>query len=231
MSQILPKHPLDPAQRDALKAELLQRHAALYPKRRWTAPPLPRLLIAAAVVLALGASFAAPAEFPIEVGRRITLTCGEGCALPEGGALQQSLLPLLQQLGQTREIQVRAIRSSAGLVLRLDLWGARLAPDAAERLRQGIPSLKNASIAQEPLTGRARTRLGFLLARWLLGLSDDPLTVAAAKLALQAELAQQGEHGEVDLQFERGEDGRRKVRVEIKAQNVERIGDTSDAGP
>jgi hypothetical protein len=227
MTQPPPRFPPDPDRRDALRAQLLARHQQRYPApaaraHRW----VPRLVTASVLVLVLSFSFAAPAEHEVEVGRRITLTLSGDGPPPD----PRLLLPLITQLGATREIQVRLERRSEGpATLRLDLWGGHLAADAAERLRAGVPGLENASITDEPLRGHARTRLGLLLGQRLLGLSDDPASIAAAKAALQAELAERGEQGQVDIQLEKGEDGERKVKVTVERTRTE-LREESDAG-
>ena len=57
-----------------------------------------------------------------------------------------------------------------------------------------------------------------LIARTLLGPSDDSVAIAAARIALQAELSARGEDGKVDVEVDRSEDGRRRVRVQVEAQ-------------
>jgi hypothetical protein len=224
MSQPTPRFPVDPAQREALKAALLARHAQAYPARTARAHPwLPRLMMAAALAALLLVSFAAPAEHEVEVGRRLTLSM-KG----DGGPPEPSLLgPLLEQLvrppgGQeqprrTRQIQVQLRRGPEGLALQVELWGAQLVPDAAERLRAGIPALKDATITDEPLRGRARTRLGLLPFHWLLKVGDDPAEIAAATARLQAELAARGEDAKVDIKVLKGTGGQRKLQVEVEA--------------
>jgi hypothetical protein len=206
-----PRFPPDPARREALRAQLLSRQQRLYPARAARPPRwLPRLATTAVLVLALSFSFAAPAVHEVEVGRRVTLTAaGEGSA-PD----PKVLVPLLTELGGTRELQVRLQRRpGGGVTLQVDLWGAHLAADAPERLRQALPALRDAAITDEPLRGHARTRLGLLLGQRLLGLADDPASIAAARAALQAEL---GAQGTVDLQVETGGDGRRKVKFTVE---------------
>lgn len=228
MSQPTPKFPVDPAQREVLKAALLARHAQRYPVRTARAHPwLPRLLMAGALCALLAVSFAAPAEHEVEVGRRLTLVLkGES-----GPPSPQLFRPLLEQIieppatgeqpHRSRELQVRLERKADGLTLQVELWGARLVPGAAERLRAGLPALKDAAITDEPLRGRVRTRLGLDLGRRLLGLTDDPEQIAAARARLQADLAARGQEGEVDIKVETGADGQRKVRVQVEAKTTE----------
>ncbi len=223
MSQTTPRFPVDPAQREALKAALLARHAQRYPARTARAHPwLPRLAMAAALGALLLGSFAAPAEHEVELGRRITLFMKGEVPPPEPKLFR----PLLQQLANQRgaapvEVQVKAQRTPARLSLQVELWGAALAPDAAGRLRAGIPGLEDATITDQPLRGRARTRLLPMLGRRLLGLTDDPAELAAARAELQADLAARGQQGDVDIRVERGEDGRKRVEVEVKSTKTE----------
>ena len=224
MSQPTPRFPVDPAQREGLKAALLARHAKLYAEQQAGQRPqrahpwLPRLAMAGALAALLLVSFAAPAERELEVGRRITLVlAGEDAPPPD----PKLLVPLLEQLGKTRQIQVQLKKLPAGLTLQVELWGAQLAPDAAERLRAAIPELRGAAITDEPLRGRARTRLGLIWGRRLLGLTEDPAQIAAARAWVEADLAARGEHGKVDIQVERGADGRRKVRATVESHKTE----------
>jgi hypothetical protein len=228
MSQTTPRFPVDPARREALKTALLARHAQRYPAKSSRAHPwLPRLAMAGALGALLLVSFAAPAEHEVEVGRLLSLAVKGEAGPPD----LKLLRPLLAQLviepephGQSarqRQLQVQLKRGPEGLVLQVELWGAQLVPDAAERLRAGIPALRDATITDEPLRGRARTRLGLLAFHWLLGLGDDPAQIAAATARLQAELAARGEDGKVEIKVERGEDGRKKVQVEVNATKTE----------
>jgi hypothetical protein len=224
MSQTPPKFPSDPARREALKAALLARHGQLYAARPVRAHPwLPRLAMASVLGLLLLASFAAPAEHEVEVGQRLTLVSEAGGELPD----PMAFLPLLRQLvqaqaGQKVEMQVQLLRERGGpLTTQVEMWGAQLPPDTAERLRAGIPALRGAAISREPLRGRTRTRLGLLLAHRFFGLTDDPASIAAARAALQAEFAKRGEQGKVDLQLEKGEDGHRRIRATIESTKIE----------
>jgi len=212
----------------ALRAELVARFRRQLPPQSQSTPPprsatmrkpvlLSRFAIAFGLLLGLGAASRVPADYPVQVGKRIDIVAQRpGADWPGPSELE----PVLQQLGHTKELQVRARRAPEGaLTLSIELWGPSVAEDAAEQLRRAFPALAGATITVTPLEVELRGTLGDRIGGELFKLKDPAAFEAArAKLQaqLQAELKADGKQGTVEVQAQEV-DGKRKVMIKVEA--------------
>lgn len=216
----------DSGHRAALRAELVARFRLLRPAGARPAAERASLLqahpllvpLTAALVLLVGVGAAAqvPADYAVEVGRLLTIAADRPAA---DWPKPAELLPVLQQLGRTHEVQLKARRAPDGSAsLQVELWGSQIAADAVEQLRSAFPALREARITSVPLEGTARGSLADKLGREVFHLrAGEPASIEAAKRELQARLRALGKDGSVDVQVEEAPGGRRKVTVKVEA--------------
>jgi hypothetical protein len=204
------------AHRARLEGELLAaydaRHGARAPRplRRWA-----RYATAATFVLCLVTATQVPAEYKVEVGKRLELTLPAGVRPPEnlGERIAETV-----RTGQARVVDVQVtVRGQPGgeSVLRVDVWGDGLMTDAeaAARLR-ALPELAGREPVVQRLEGRVRDTLVGALGHRLFRAGASPEEREAARQRLIEELRHR-EGGEVDVQVD--DDGER-VRVKVRKQ-------------
>jgi hypothetical protein len=208
--------PVNEAHRARLEGELLAAYDARHgvraprPLRRWA-----RYATAATFVLCLVTATQVPAEYKVEVGKRLELTLPAGVPPPEG--LGERVAATVRS-GRERvvDVQVRLRRHPGGeTVLRVDVWGDGLVGDAEvlERLRT-LPELRGQEPTVQRLEGRVRDNLMGALGHRLFRAGASPGEREAARQRLIEELRRiEGEGAEVDVQVD--DDGSR-MRVKVR---------------
>jgi len=206
-----PVAPPRPAHRQELEEALLQRFEA----RASRQVPWLRLAAPALVVISLLAASAVPAEYLVEVGKRITVVLPSGSSPPPhlgerlAGALHDERAQLLN-------VAVRIRRSPAGeATLVVEVWGDRLAEDEVVLQRlQAIDGLAQLTPRVEKLEGRVRDNLLDKVGHRLFRMGASPAERELARQKLIAELqAAEGPGAEVEVQLEEGDRGQVRVKV------------------
>lgn len=198
--------------RDRLEADLLERFDAKYarhrPQVRWL-----RFAAPVAVLISVVTASRVPAEYPVEVGKRLTFRLPPEVKLPPGfgprvGALFQD------ERARVLEVQVRMRRQEDGVHARIEVWGDQLASEEIVRRRiAALPELQGVQVEIAPLSGRVRDNLLHALGHRLLDVGTSRQEREAARQRLIRELREEaGEGATVEVEVE--EDGR--VRAQVK---------------
>ena len=204
-----------PPPNPALEQAMVERFQALQPRpARGRRPPLlRRIAIAASVLVVLGAASRAPAEYAVELGRRIELNLPPGARPPGREVLEGAVGP-----GHRRAIRVRVGAAAESTHVEIDLFGDRL-PSVGEldaRLRSAFPNLPASAITVLPIDGRVHDSLGGAL-RWeVLRLGGSPHALARARERLIERVESEagpGAHVEVRIRDREG-NSRVEIRVE-----------------
>lgn len=213
--------PENEVHRARLEGELL----AAYDARHGTRAPRPlhrwaRYATAATFVLCLVTATQVPAEYKVEVGKRVELTFPAG-ALPPRDFGERVAGTLRSGRERVVDVKVSVRRRPGGeSLLRVDVWGDDFVPDAevAARLR-ALPELQGREPAVQRLEGRVRDNLMGVLGHRFFRSGASPEEREAARIRLIEELrVREGGDAEVDVQVE--DDGRR-MRVKVRKQGPE----------
>ncbi|MBS2024099.1 MAG: hypothetical protein JST92_16980 [Deltaproteobacteria bacterium] len=180
-----------------------------------------RLAVAFVFVLGLGAASRAPADYAVEVGRRIEISAAKPA---KDWPSPMELQPVLQQLGHTHEVQFKAMRSPDGVKYSIEMWGQSIAADAVEQLRSAFPALREATITETPIEATAKGHLSDKIGLKLFNVKSDPAAIEQAKKELLEQLRARGEDGKVDIQVEDGDNGKRQVRVQVEKVEKREVG-------
>jgi hypothetical protein len=206
--------PPRPEHRDRLEADLLERfdakHARHRPHARWL-----RFAAPAAVLFSLAAASRVPAEYQVEVGKRLTFHLPPEMEFPSDcGPRVEALFQ--DERAHVLEMQVRLLRGEDGVQARIDVWGDRLASEEIIRRRiAALPELRGVQVEIAPLSGRVRDNLLDALGHRLFDVGTSQQEREAARQRLIRELREEaGEDATVDVEVEEG--GR--VRVRVKKQ-------------
>ena len=176
-----------------------------------------RFAAPAAVLFSLAAASRVPAEYPVEVGKRLTFHLPLQVELPPDfgsrvGALFQD------ERARVLEVQVRMRRQEDGVHARIEVWGDRLASEEIIRRRiAALPELQGVQVEIAPLSGRVRDNLLDTLGHRLFDVGTSQQEREAARQQLIRELREEaGEDATIEVEVE--EDGR--VRARVKKQIV-----------
>ena len=193
--------PPSPDKRDALERRLLARFDQLHPQQEVPVFQKKRLLFALALLLGVSVALGSPAQYAVEVGKKITIheawPAGQG---PELAAL----ISELRGWGQKLQVEMRLQGSGASRDLEVTVFGENIPADIEQRLRARFPGLKDARIDVASVEGRVQSSLAGLLRAKLLQAGDDPEKIEAARREVQAELQRQYPGASVDVQHTGG---------------------------
>lgn len=172
--------------------------------------PLQRFVFASVLVLGLGTALAAPAEYPVEVGKRVAIRV----AHPSGTEPRPGqIVPKLDLRGQNVQVDAKVKQLPDGsLEMQLDLWGDAIPGDLEARVRTAFPELKDAQVTVTSLEGTVRTTQAGKIGHELLDAGKDPAKLEAARREVQARLEAENPGAQVEVQV--SPDGReQKVTV------------------
>ena len=185
---------------------------------------------AVALVPALGlvlVARVAPAEVPVQVGRRIVMTVPVDHALPSPPEIVQAVRgPATESHGHKgAEIQIGVEKNDAKATITLELWGAALPEgSAADRLRAAFPALADAEITESTIEGTAHVSLADKIGHELFDNSLDPEAVERAIREVVARVhEQEGPDAKVDVQVS-GEPGSGERKVMIRVEKDDKQG-------
>ena len=205
--------PPEQAHRERLERQLLaaydaQRIQPIYRRRAWV-----RFAPAMAVLLTL-LTASVPANYPVQVGKRIAIEFpGDPPeTAPKALAHAVSMGP---NFSRTVSIQLRRIHGGP-TVLIANVWGERLLPDTTilERLN-ALPEFTNTQISVAALEGKIHDNVAGLVRHRLFKASSTPEARERARQALVEELRRtEGSHATIDVQVD-GDGEWEKVRVKV----------------
>jgi hypothetical protein len=210
-----------PAGDRTLEAELLARHAQLYPQRKgWIMSHLPRtrsarVLLLAGGLLALGiAACNAPTSYKADVGQALHIALDAQAA----DAQQASIKEMVSSLDGVPGVQgVSVNERNINGELRIDvmMWGQGLDTEAiAAGLKQRFPFLANGSVTFEPLEGTVEGNWGDRLGHELFEFRVDGTDEESIRQQIIEQLRAQGHEGPVDVDVQT-EDGRTNIEVRV----------------
>lgn len=178
------------------------------------------LVVAAAVMLLGIAACAAPAEFEVDVGKRISIELPEGAPPP---ANPEAIVNAVQEKEKTAQVEVRLQMKNGQGVLQIEMWGHGLSKEpVADKIRAAAPELVKAQIHEEMLEAKVRGTLGEKLGHDLLDLDVvDENDVEVAKEQILKQLAEQGVTGKVDVDVQNDGPGKRRVKVRVEQEECE----------
>ena len=208
------------AHRERLEGELLVAFdrtvgaRARPPSRAWM-----RYATAAACLLCLVTATQVPAGYKVEVGKRVSLALPAGDFTPE--RLVEEVTGALRT-PQTKVVDVQVQRRLAEVergpqVLRVDVWGDGLAPDAEALARlRALPVLQGVGVQLAPLEGRVPDTLLGAVSRRLFRSATTPEAREAARQRLIEQLQRvEGPGADVEVDVE-GAGGKHRIRVKVK---------------
>jgi hypothetical protein len=195
-----------PDERDALERRLLARFDQLHPQKEVPMPEKKRLLFALALIAGVTIALRAPAQYPAEVGRRITIHE----AWPEGEGPDVAAIVAELKGSSPSQVDVRRTIENGASDLEITLFAENLPADIEQRLRAKFPELEDARIDVTPVEGRVKTSVAGWIKAKLLQAGNDPAKLEAARREVQAELQKQNPGAHVDVQVGDG-----KVRVKV----------------
>ncbi len=170
--------------------------------------PLGRSALALSTGLFAAVLAGAPAASRADAkAQRLEITTKEGVAAPDAKAILHVLLG--DQEGGQRE--VRLLRTKTGSTLQLDVRGATLPADSADKLRAMFPALKDAVITLGAAGGDGLPPLPPLPP---LDGEKDP---AKIKAMIEKRLAAEGKTGTVNVQVIE-QDGKKEIKVTVEAE-------------
>ena len=186
--------------------------------RYWTRPAL-----AVMVLLALGiAACTVPTSYEVGMGQKLSITLPASVA--KDGGLEQPLQEITDYLNALPGVEQAgvAVRIMGGEVsLDLMVWGQNLAADdLADDLRARFPLLAEAGITSEELAGTVHGSLAEAFGHAAIGLEVNGETAEEVREQILAQLAAQGFGGEAQVEVVDGEDGQRRVRIELSETSV-----------
>lgn len=215
------KRPVPPPRsehRQELEDSLLRRFDALVPQPVRRPAHRLRYLAPALVLVSLLTASRVPAEYGVEVGKRVTLVLPAGVRPPPG--LGERLAEAMRsEGGRVLNVSVQARRSPEGPTsLVVDVWGDRLAEDEEVLARvRGLEGVEALSPRVERLEGRVRDNLLGKIGHRLFRVGASAEDREQARQRLIAQLRnQEGPDAQIEVELEPGEPGR--VRVKVKRQ-------------
>lgn len=219
------------AHRARLERELL---AAWDARPRGAPPPVRthwvRFATAAVFLVALVSATAVPAQYRVELGRRVTVVLPRGAALPPPSLGERIAGLFVDPQAREREVGLKLLRQPGqGPQVVVDLWCDRVVKDEAAALAavRALPGLAGAEVTLETLEGEVRDNVMGLLGHRLLRRGGSPEEREAARAQL-IELLRQREGAEVDVQVDRV-GGQERMRVKVR--KVEGDGGTAADAP
>lgn len=179
----------------------------------WTRPAL-----AVMILLALGiAACTVPTSYEVGMGQKLAIKLPASVA--KDGGLEQPLQEITDYLDTLPGVEQAgvAVRIMGGEVsLELMVWGQDLAADdLAGDLRARFPLLAEAEITSEELSGTVRGSLAEAFGHTAIGLEVSGETAEEVREQILAQLAAQGFGGDAQVEVVDGEDGQRRVRIEL----------------
>jgi phosphoribosylformylglycinamidine (FGAM) synthase PurS component len=165
------------------------------------------LLPCAALLAGLVAAPLPAAAGPDSKPQRLEISTKEGVTAPDAKAILHVLLG--DQEGGQRE--VRLLRTKTGSTLQIDVRGATLPADSADKLRAMFPALKDAQITLGAGGGDGQPPLPPLPP---LDGEKDP---AKIKAMIEKRLAAEGKTGTVNVTVVE-KDGKKEIKVSVEAE-------------
>jgi hypothetical protein len=209
--------------RGRLEADLLDAYHEHYPRHRrflmllnpWNR--VARLAMAGLAVALLGVGACSTSTITeVEMGQKLTIGLSDKSEMDFSlmdGEVERFLAGQPGVEGASINLKMIDGRNT----LEIMVWGQDLDASALEAaLRKQVPTLAEASVAVEPLTGNVRESLLAHCGHQYLGLEVKGETADEIRQQILTQLAAQGLDGDAQVQVENTPDGRKKVRVEIR---------------
>jgi hypothetical protein len=211
--------------RERLESTVLDAFRDRYPHhRRWLMLLNPwnrvaRLAMAGLAVALLGVGACSTSTTTeVELGQKLTITLSDKSETDFSfidGEVEGFFASQPGVEGASIMMQVIDGRKS----LEVMVWGQDLDASALEAaLRKQLPTLAEASVTVEPLTGNVRESLLAHCGHQYLGIEVKGETADEIRQQILTQLAAQGIDGDAQVQVENTPDGRKQVRVEIRQE-------------
>lgn len=182
-----------------------------------------RMAVAGFAFAAVTAVACAPAEYEVPLGARVELEASPA-ELPEGRALAEALRTRFEP--EDVEIAVRRIRTAEGerMTFVADIWSDRLGSveEIAAALREEFPAvaaLPEGALRVQPLEAKVRGTVAEKLGHDLFAFRITAKDAEEARRQVLEQLAERGLEGDVDVRFERSEDGRERKEIRVRVGN------------
>jgi hypothetical protein len=211
----------DPATRRALEDRLVARLPAPAPRGFLSAHRFALAGLAAAIAV-VGAC-RLPADYPLDVGERVAIVLDDERAAeidPQLIARHVETTWPIERL----EVAVAVEEDDAGhraTRIQLDAVGDVTADEMWEDLVETFPVLDGARMEPEDLEVMVHGTVGGRLSHEVLDVVIDVESAEQARADILEQLAAQGLEGDADVSVTDHPDGRREVRIEVRAEKRE----------